>query len=162
MNWPVKSQRVLLQGAWMYFTRYLTASCVHHSLVSTIYNWWVSVFGNLKVDNVGKYLENFLGVDTVYSDNERSERQLARLVSRAALLCCAVLDAAAKLQGPSHPGSRAHSVQQPGLWVGDTTVQAGWREDCSYYRCILSSAVYYDTPCVDWWYPPGQVAHISR
>lgn len=83
MNWPVKSQRVLLQGAWMYFTRYL-----HHSLVSTIYNWWVSVFGNLKVDNVGKYLENFLGVDTVYSNNERSERQLARLVSRAVLLCC--------------------------------------------------------------------------
>ena len=60
---------------------------LHHSLVSTIYNWWVSVFGNLKVDNVGKYLENFLGVDTVYSNNERSERQLARLVSRAALLC---------------------------------------------------------------------------
>ena len=80
----------------------------------------------------------------------------------AELRCCAVLDAAAKLQGPSHPGSRAHSVQQPGLWVGDTTVQAGWREDCSYYRCILSSAVYYDPPCVDWWCPPGQVAHISR
>ena len=66
----------------MYFTRYLTAS-----LVSTIYIWWVSVFGNLKVDNVGKYLENFLGVDTVYSNNERSARQLARVGSMSAELC---------------------------------------------------------------------------
>ena len=61
--------------------------CVHRSLVSTIYIWWVSVFGNLKVDNVGKYLENFLGVDTVYSNNERSGRQLARVVSMSAELC---------------------------------------------------------------------------
>ena len=83
MNWPVKSQRVLLQGAWMY----LTASCVHYSLVSTIYSLSFSVFGNLKVDNVGKYLENFLGVDTVYSNNERSGRQLARVVSMSAELC---------------------------------------------------------------------------
>ena len=98
----------------MYFTRYLTASCVHHSLVSTIYNWWVSVFGNLKVDNVGKYLENFLGVDTVYSNNERSERQLARLVSRAVLLCWRRLDAAAKLQGPSHRGPQRAAAQPLG------------------------------------------------
>ena len=56
----------------MYFTRYLTA-------------WYqLSVFGDLKVDNVGKYLENFLGVDTVYSNNERSGRQLARVVSMSA------------------------------------------------------------------------------
>ena len=93
----------------MYFTRYL-----HHSLVSTIYNWWVSVFGNLKVDNVGKYLENFLGVDTVYSNNERSERQLARLVSRAVLLCWRRLDAAAKLLGPGQPGPQRAAARPLG------------------------------------------------
>ena len=46
---------------------------------------------------MGKYLENFLGVDTVYSNNERSGRQLARVISRAVLVSWRRLDAAAKL-----------------------------------------------------------------
>ena len=83
---------------------------------------------------MGKYLENFLGVDTVYSNNERSARQLARVVSMCAregwmlLLNCHTAHCKSAQQilhtdtWRQDQGSRTHSVQQLSLWVGDTAV----------------------------------------